>query len=383
MTKSYFSFFLAFCLSLTMLSAQITLDNSYFPVAGDTLSTVTLIPQDGAIPITESGNNQLWDFSSISGGIANQVIYDAFTSTSPTDPFPEANLVVNGDGNQTFLRATDERFEILGFEGLDPAGLGIELVSRLTPPLMERSAPLDFLDFASFFTSSNIAFGADVLPGGLVDSLPFAPDSIRILVNLDVVDLVDAWGTVILPGNVSYETLRQKRIQHTETRLEVKVPILNWIDVTDQFANFGGGDGLLGMDTTIIYNHYAAGVKEPIAVLTLDAVEENVVSFEYRAEEPIISSAREVEEGFENVYAYPNPAINYANFDCVNLKPDYYDLKIYNILGLEKYQERNFISGNKKINVDLSSFTKGTYLYSLCDTTGKVIMTKRLVVIRP
>jgi len=163
----------------------------------------------------------------------------------------------------------------------------------------------------------------------------------------------------------------------------VKVPILNWVDVTDQFAGLGGGADFLGMDTTVVYNHYAVGVKEPIAILTLDAIEENVLSFEYRAEEPIISSAREIEEGFENVYAYPNPAINYANFDCVNLMPDFYDLKIYNILGLEIYQERNFISGNKKINVNLSNFTKGTYLYSLSDTTGKVLTTKRLVVIRP
>jgi len=130
--------------------------------------------------------------------------------------------------------------------------------------------------------------------------------------------------------------------------------------------------------------HWAEGVKEPIAVLTLDAEEENVVSFEYKADDSeSTSTVNSSFSGYENVYAYPNPAINYAKFDCVNLKPDYYELKIYNILGLEAYSVRNFISGNKMIQVDLSNFKKGAYLYSLVDTTGRVITTKRLVVIKP
>ncbi len=385
MNRIYNLSFLFFFLFLASNQAQITLDNSYFPVVGDTLTTVVTVPQAGEIPITGSGGDiQLWDFTNVTGGIASEVVYQNYIPSDTLDLFPEANLVVMGSDGTTFIRSTENSFVILGFEGLDPTGFGINLVSRFNPPLNQRSAPLDFLDFDTYSSSSNVSFGADILPPEIFVGLPFAPDSLRVLINLDVVDLVDAMGTVLLPNNKSYETLRQTRVQYSESRLEVKVPILDWVDVTDQFAGGAGGAGFLGVDTTITYTHWAAGVKEPIAILTLDAEEENVVSFEYKSDDPEVTSTVNVSStGYENVYAYPNPAINYAKFDCVNLKPDYYELKIYNILGLEAYSVRNFISGNKMIQVDLSNFKKGAYLYSLVDTTGKVITTKRLVVIKP
>ncbi len=368
--------------SAAAIKAQITLDNTYFPVVGDSISTITIVPELGAIPITDSGDDQLWDFSQVGSGVTNTIVYDTPESADSISAFPNATMVTIGTGT-TFYRATDTDFEVLGFEGPDPTGFGINLVSRFEPALPEQKAPLDFLDFDTYSSASDIAFSAQALPSELIDSLPFAPDSIRIRITIDRVDLVDAWGTVKLPSNNSYETLRQKRVQLTESRLEVKVPILDWVDVTDQFAGQAGGGGFLGMDTTITYTHWAQGIKDPIAVLTLDSKEENVETFTYKSEDIMTSVATQVRQGYENVYAYPNPAITYAKFDCVNLKPDYYELTIYNILGLEAYRERNYISGNKMLKVDLSTFRKGTYLYSLTDTTGKVITTKRLVVIKP
>jgi len=384
MIRIYKLTFFFFFLFLASNQAQLSLDNSYFPVAGDTLTTVVTVTQVGEIPITGSGDNQLWDFSNVTGGIGSEIVYREYVPSDTVDLFPEATLVITGSDGTTFIRSTETSFDILGLEGLDPTGFGLNLVSRINPPLPQRSAPLDFLDFNTYSSSSNVSFGADLLPPELFDGLPFAPDSLRVLINIDVVDLVDARGTVLLPTNVSYETIRQKRVQYSESRLEVKVPLLDWVDVTDQFAGGANGGGFLGVDTTITYTHWAQGVKEPIALLTLDSEEENVVSFEYKSDDPeITSTANVTSSGYENVYAYPNPAINFAKFDCVNLKPDYYELKIYNILGLEAFSVRNFISGNKMIQVDLSDFKKGAYLYSLVDTTGRVITTKRLVVIRP
>jgi len=381
MKRIYINLIFLLFISAEALQAQITLDNSYFPAVGDSISTITLVTEPGQVPITDSGIDQLWDYSQLSGGLPNTIIYSSPETADSISAFPDANLVSIGAGT-TFFRVTDTDFEVLGFEGPDPTGFGVNLVSKFEPALSEQKAPLEFLDFDSYSSSSDIAFSADVLPAGLTDSLPFTPDSIRIRINIDRVDLVDAWGTVILPSNNSYETLRQKRIQLTESRLEVKVPILDWVDVTDQFAV--GGGGFLGMDTTVTYTHWAQGIKEPIAVLNLDAEEVNVESITYRNEDVMTSAAPAVAEvGYENVYAYPNPAITYAKFDCVNLKPDYYELKIYNILGLEAFRERAYISGNKLFKVDLRDFRKGTYLYSLSDTTGKVITTKRLVVIKP
>lgn len=384
MDKFYFTFILVFFIGLSSVDAQITISNSYFPSVGDSISSVSIIPSPGEIPITAGGGNQLWDFSQVqtNGGFTNANVYLDATPLDSLDAFPEANLALTGNGNgTTFFKADDDSFELLGFIGLDPTGFGLNLVTSFHPPLVDRTAPLDFLDLDTYSTAAIVPFSADLIPGGILDSLPLAPDSIRILVELDQVDLVDAWGTVTLPGNKSYEVLRQKRIQTTETRLEVKVPILEWLDVTDQFGAAAGG--FLGLDTTVTMHYWAEDVNEAVAIITLDDAEENVINFTFKSDEVLTATESVSREGFENVYAYPNPAINYAKFDCVNLKPDYYDLKIYNILGLEAFTERHFISGNKMLKVDLSDFRKGTYLYSLVDTTGKVVTTKRLVVIRP
>ena len=383
MDKFYATFIFILLAGFTTLQAQITISNSYFPSVGDTISSVNIIPLPGEVPITAGGGNQLWDFSQVqSTGIVNSNTYIDAAEADTLGAFPSANLALVGNGNGvTYFRKDDTSFELLGFVGFDPTGFGLNLVTSFQPPLVDRTAPLDFLDLDTYSSAAVVPFAADVIPGGVFDSLPLAPDSIRILVELDQVDLVDAWGTVTLPGNKSYEVLRQRRVQTTETRLEIKVPILEWLDVTDQFGGQGGG--FLGMDTTVTLTYWAEGVNEPVAVMTLDGDEENVTSFTYKNDEIITSTEPLERSGYENVYAYPNPAINYAKFDCVNLDPDYYDLKIYNILGLEAYTERYFISGNKMLKVDLSDFRKGTYLYSLVDTTGKVITTKRLVVIRP
>ncbi len=366
---------------MTSVNAQITISNSYFPSVGDTISNISIIPAPGEIPITDGGGNQLWDFSQVqTTGIPSSDVYSDAAIADTLNAFPNANLAIVGNGT-TFFRRDDNVFEVLGFTGFDPTGFGLNLVTPFTPPLVDRTAPLDFLDLDTYSTESVVAFGANMIPGGVLDSLPIAPDSIRVRVELDRVDLVDGWGTVLLPGNNTYEVLRQRRFQMTETRLEVKVPILDWLDVTDQFGAAAGG--FLGMDTTITLTYWAEGVNEPVAVITLDDEETNVESFTFKNSEIITSTEPIVRSGFEDVFAYPNPAINYARFDCVNLDPNHYDLKIFNILGLEAYSERYFISGNKMLKVDLSDFRKGTYLYSLVDTTGKVVTTKRLVVIKP
>lgn len=383
MERLYYGVILILLFGLSSMQAQITISSSYFPSVGDTISSVSIIPIAGQVPITDSGGNQLWDFSQVgTNGALNTDVYVDAAELDTLDAFPNANLALNGNGaGVTYFSKDDSSFELLGFVGLDPTGFGLNLVTSFQPPLVDRTAPLEFLDLDTYSTAAVVPFGADMLPGGILDSLPFSPDSIRILVELDQVDLVDAWGTVTLPGNTSYEVLRQRRVQMTETRLEVKVPILDWQDVTDLFGAAAGG--FLGMDTTITLNYWAEGVSEAVAVITLDDAEENVTGFTYKNSEIITSTESTSVSGFENVYAYPNPAIDYAKFDCVNLKPNYYDLKIFNILGLEAYSERYFISGNKMLKVDLSDFRKGTYLYSLVDTTGKVVTTKRLVVIKP
>ena len=58
-------------------------------------------------------------------------------------------------------------------------------------------------------------------------------------------------------------------------------------------------------------------------------------------------------------------------------------MKIFNIVGKVVWKENYALSGNKSIKLQLEEFKKGTYLYSLLDSKGNTIGTKRLVVLKP
>ena len=104
------------------------------------------------------------------------------------------------------------------------------------------------------------------------------------------------------------------------------------------------------------------------------------VTFKPNLRNNIITSS---DNQLPGIYAYPNPSIVNVRFEFSNLNPDNYKLKIFNILGIEVWSEEYYINGNRTTKVNVGNLKKGTYLYSLVDSKGKTISTKRLVVIKP
>ena len=103
-------------------------------------------------------------------------------------------------------------------------------------------------------------------------------------------------------------------------------------------------------------------------------------SVEYVADDVI----NNVNSGRADVFAYPNPAIESARFEFMNLDRGAYRLVIYNILGVEVWRNDYEINQDQRTTkVDLSDFRKGTYLYSLIDERCKTLTTKRLIILRP
>lgn len=85
-----------------------------------------------------------------------------------------------------------------------------------------------------------------------------------------------------------------------------------------------------------------------------------------------------------NFRATPNPAINSVIFEVSDIKPGLYTIYVKNILGQLVLKEQINISSNvESIPMDLSELRKGSYLYVLEDATGKILSTKRLIILRP
>jgi hypothetical protein len=91
--------------------------------------------------------------------------------------------------------------------------------------------------------------------------------------------------------------------------------------------------------------------------------------------------AKRQKNGAPNLFVSPNPSYGHVLFFTENLKKDSYEVRVFNIIGIELWKSSFLISGDRTLEVDLSHLRKGTYFYSLKNSYGQIITTKRLVIL--
>ncbi|RYZ62334.1 MAG: T9SS type A sorting domain-containing protein [Chitinophagaceae bacterium] len=68
---------------------------------------------------------------------------------------------------------------------------------------------------------------------------------------------------------------------------------------------------------------------------------------------------------------YPNPATSVINFDFQKDYEKGYSIQIFNaILGRKMYEQANM---PERMNVNLSEFSRGIYIYQLRDKSGRMV----------
>jgi len=356
------------------LSAQITITNAIFPVAGDSLKIANDLNPNG-ITVTAAGGPYNWDYTSLNPTTRGVEVFHPASEGTHFATFPNAELVANGEfGAETYFDVSATAFSVLGASGDDVTGGGLPFATDLifTPPLVQIHAPLSFPNVFSGTSSFNFAIAVSDLPGGILDSLGIPSglfDSIRIKLTIERNDFVDAYGTVAIPGG-SYDALRIKRTDNTNTRLEIHVPIFGWQDVTDLL-----GAGGFGVDTTITYNFLSNTAKEPIAVLTMDSTGTIVETVDYK-DNGLPSAIAPVLQNQPQVIASPNPVSDNATFTLQNVQPGKYTLRLLDVNG------RVLIT--KEINtvkelVSLETLYSGIYIYQLLDSQNHVLATGKVV----
>ena len=371
--------FLCFVVSVWSLAAQITVTNSTFPEAGDTLRTV--VDDSPNINLQSPGEDLTWNFTSLDGPVFESIISDA-NQGAAFDFFSNATILMGQPPvAESYYQTTASVYTSLGYSGQDPIGLGLDVIFKNSPPVVERKSPLNYNDSDTNESSVLVAYAWDDLPteitGGL--GLPITPDSIAVNVETVRSDEVDAWGKVALPVG-TFDVLRVKRLDLTDSKVEAKFPFVGWVDITEQLIPT---NPILGLDTSLIYIYYNDESKEPVAVVSVDPISEEPQNVRYKSVDATTNVIKLYEKK-PNVYAYPNPAIEDIRFDFINVPKGQYDLKIYNILGVEIWKQQHQVqSTNDTIQLDVSNFRKGTYLYSLIDENGKNLVTRRLIILRP
>ncbi len=365
---------LAFVASNVWLYAQITVTSATFPVVGDTLKIATDLNPDG-VTITAPGGPATWDFTGLAATLKSKTTFQAATEGSAFADFPTAELVTIGSGGQgeTYYDVTSTAFNNLGFYGSDPTGgLPIQTAFKFTPPVPERRAPLKFIDNFMAETSLNIALPIDSTLGALLAQLGVPAglaDSLRIRVTASRNELVDAYGTLTIPGG-TYDVLREKSTEYRDTHLDIHT-FFGWIDVTAQ----AGADAGLGQDTTIAYNFISNTEKEYIAVVTMDNAGTTVQQVEYK-DNGVLSGNNDVLATKPEVLVSPNPTANIAVFELKNFAPGNYSLRLLDGLGREVFMKK---IGAGAESVSLESLAQGTYFYQIFDEKNRVQATGKLL----
>ncbi len=97
------------------------------------------------------------------------------------------------------------------------------------------------------------------------------------------------------------------------------------------------------------------------------------------------SSMAQVKQTFDNeaevkqVKFYPNPASSYINFEFKLDNTKSYTLLVYNFIGKKMLELK---PSEAKINVDLTSFYRGVYIFQLRDAKGNIVETGKFQVVK-
>lgn len=287
---------------LCPVSAQITITNSVFPAVGDTLR-YAFGNQAGAINqvFTPPGGNQQWDLSNLQATqYWNQIMKNPQTGTA-SGSFPAASVLYNplNSNSEVYWQVTGNQVKDMGYYGQDELGLGLNLLFLKSPGLEQTWAPVNFFDIHQSTSNVLTAFDAPLAPPFLLALVPTA-DSFRIRVTYQRLGVIDAWGTLAIPGG-SFDVLRKKQTEYKSTAMDVKVAPLGWIDI----STIGGQQILpLGTDTITSFHFLNDVSKEAIAVCTLNTAQNQVVNVQYKA---MPTSPTFTPVMNKDLFVYPNP----------------------------------------------------------------------------
>ncbi len=357
------------------LAAQPTIRGNILPVIGDTIILANDNLPEGIVILPTKGE-QDWDFMQLQSAFSKKTVVEKVSLPEAT-PFSDVDVVMEDlEGVKNYYHLHEDELKLVGREGVDPYGIGIMMPTTFEPNYSVLKTPIEYESVQNFSGQFVSTLSSAELPITVLYSLPILPDSIRFISSIETSQEADAWGHLVLPDN-SFEVLRERRITAIKTRMEVKVGLFTWRDITDDIYT----PIFPKEEIKLSYHFYSNETRMPVLVAQMKEDGIHAESIQYLVSDP--SSTIRNTSTQPDVYAYPNPAINDVRFEFSNLPPAKYQLKVFNILGMTLMEQDYQLSGFKTVKWDVSKLRKGTYLYSLINDEGKTIATRRLMVIRP
>lgn len=371
-------YFLFFCLICSHCFGQISIDKFSMPSQGETLKT--WVSASTNVDLGTTDGPQTWDFTTLSKDAENNV--ELLSPSEGSIDVPSADfLIKTGEFVERYFVKSDANITEVYLKTIDPVFQTFEITNAYEEAPVYRKGNIDFGQTYSNNSLYRAAIAWDELPDTITGQVGLAFDSIRINTNFLRTDEIDAYGTVQLPDG-NWEALREKST--LERTISIDVFFLGtWITAPTEVLEtaLGGFADLLAPDTSYMTNFYSDQAIEVLAAFNTTEDGE-ILSSEFKAGSEI-TNIIDLENKRPDVSTFPNPSFGNVSFNFENTPSGIYTIQVYNILGKKLWSKDVTLSSNKPIYADLTNLKKGTYLYSVYDSSGNKITTKRLVILNP
>lgn len=359
-------------LSTAMVCSQTSITNRVAPGVGDSLYyfvDTAFQSIDYGMP----GSNLFWDFSQLGRTASRAEVYRPASAGQLANRFPTADAVVIQGINEQYYKFHTDRIELLGTGTLGGGPIpGAGGANVFPKPVIVQKYPESYLDELMYTTSNSVVLPSSILPDSLLNTLPLKPDSFKIIFSQLYQKKADAWGTLKLPAK-TWDVLRETRTTTTQTKVEAKVPILGWLDVTNLAASvFGNLFGNINSKSFTFVSNETKGIVAQVNVDTLG----RVLSVSYKPDDKVFTGIS-TESAQHSLSLYPNPAedVLYLNLQEINIKQ--YSCEILTLTG-QSMRYPNLNGYSNKINV--SHLVPGVYILRLKDLGDSVKTYERLFV---
>jgi hypothetical protein len=337
---------LTLCLLFQTIKAQITANISYqkgtFLSGGDSLVPNSISPGS-------KGANQTWDFTALRNIYEDTTIYMDASSSPYFSKFPNANLTIYGNTttsgrgkSYSYLYAdTNNHYTFYG--SFINAG-GQQITAYASQPSIDTVTALSY-------GKTN----KDTLM--ITETFPFVwagIDSIKTITHETSYDTVDAWGTVILPGNISYNSLRSKSVTYFIYENYMRY-YGNWMYTQTTY------------DTLTSYAWYTDIFSQSLVELFLDSSGKMTSSKYYLPFTATGLQSKALTQ--ENLRAFPNPARANFSLDISGIDKSQINVSLVSATGETFFPDWN-IQGDA-LSVKTSSLKTGLYHWMLKSSEGK------------
>ncbi len=340
-----------------------------YPFALDKVTTLRYsIDYFAKSAIQKTGAHLFWDLRNNESPLYEEII---IKKKSKIDHFRQPVYEASTLKNSFFFSKKGRNFDEVGFR----------LNTRLNSYTILYDKPLYFstknLKYGATF-SNNSSFSIQLLredlPLDLISKLPEKVKAIKLVGKIIRKYHCDAAGRFGLRGE-KISVLRLKVDEHIELKLYDissgnEIPFIDSGILQKIYSKVGRNKYYLFFSNS--YKYYFAKVS-------YNKETDNYV-IKYQTDQ-IDNDEYEINTTKKTFLIYPNPTYNVAKMLISNFGKGDYKLELYNIIGKKIWEHELFLTKSNLLRFDFSFLRKGTYIIALKDKYGKLITTRKLVII--